>query len=173
MPGHVILSHGSNSGPDATKVSALAKVAERLGWTTARPDYRVADQLGYAGSVAPRLERLIAAMHAGSRPLVLAGSSMGAFVSALASLRVPCDGVFLMALPTAIPGYAEPLGCAQGLRSMLVHGYHDEVCPADAALAFARGQSMPALLLADGHRLADQLDTLEHQFRLFLQQWAD
>ena len=40
--GHVILSHGLESGPEATKVSALAKVAEQLGWTHERPDYRFA-----------------------------------------------------------------------------------------------------------------------------------
>ena len=39
MRGHCILSHGFESGPDATKVTALADVAERLGWTHERPDY--------------------------------------------------------------------------------------------------------------------------------------
>ena len=49
MRGHIILSHGSDSGPDATKVSVLAALAESLGWTTVRPDYREDDALGYAG----------------------------------------------------------------------------------------------------------------------------
>ena len=31
MIGHCILSHGFESGPDATKVTALAEAAERLG----------------------------------------------------------------------------------------------------------------------------------------------
>ena len=31
MKGHCILSHGFESGPDATKVTALAEAAERLG----------------------------------------------------------------------------------------------------------------------------------------------
>ena len=39
MIGHCILSHGFESGPDATKVTALADAAERLGWTHERPDY--------------------------------------------------------------------------------------------------------------------------------------
>ena len=37
--GHCILSHGFESGPDATKVKALAIAAEALGWTCERPDY--------------------------------------------------------------------------------------------------------------------------------------
>ena len=34
MRGHCILSHGFESGPDATKVTALADVAERLGFAS-------------------------------------------------------------------------------------------------------------------------------------------
>ncbi|HJU40066.1 MAG TPA: alpha/beta hydrolase, partial [Tahibacter sp.] len=55
MKGHVILSHGSDSGPDATKVSALAAVAERCGWRTSRPDYRDLDARGTTACVAPRV----------------------------------------------------------------------------------------------------------------------
>ncbi|HTH67720.1 MAG TPA: alpha/beta hydrolase, partial [Rhodanobacter sp.] len=58
MRGQVILSHGSDSSPDATKVSALAALAESLGWRTQRPDYDSDDARGHAGSVAPRIARL-------------------------------------------------------------------------------------------------------------------
>ena len=63
MPGTVILSHGSDSGPDATKVSALSTVAEQLGWRALRPDYRDEDKLGHAGSVQPRVQKLVATAH--------------------------------------------------------------------------------------------------------------
>lgn len=33
MTGHVIISHGLESGPDASKAAALARVAGQLGWT--------------------------------------------------------------------------------------------------------------------------------------------
>jgi predicted alpha/beta-hydrolase family hydrolase len=168
MRGHVILSHGSDSGPEATKVSALARVAEALGWTTSRPDYREEDRLGYAGCVPQRLARLVEAMQGQPRPLVLAGSSMGAFVSGLASLRAPCDGLFLIALPIDIPGCPQRFHVAPGVPGMLVHGYRDELCPVDAAVAFTRTRGMPALLLDDDHRLANHVDVLERQFELFL-----
>lgn len=173
MPGHVILSHGSNSGPDATKVGALARVARELGWSTENPDYRAADALGYAAAAPARVAQLVGSMRAAPRrPLVLAGSSMGAFVSGLASLQVPCDGLFLMALPIAIPGCPQ-FDAAAGVRGMLVHGYRDEMCPVEAAAAFARERGMPALLVDDGHRLAGQLETLERQFALFLRAYPD
>lgn len=169
MPGHVILSHGSNSSPEATKVSALARVAEALGWTTFRPDYREDDARGYAGAVLPRVARLVTAMREAPRPLVLAGSSMGAFVSGLASLEAPCNGLFLMALPIGMPGGPASFDAARGLPGMLVHGWHDELCPVDAAIAFARGYGMPALLVDDDHRLANHVAVLERQFAWFLQ----
>lgn len=172
MRGHVILSHGSGSGPEATKVSALARAAEALGWTTFRPDYRDCDTLGYAGSVPPRVARLLAAMHEARRPLVLAGSSMGAYVSGLASLQVACEGLFLIALPVGLPEAAAHFDARRGVPAMLVHGYHDELCPMDAALAFARERGVPALLLDDGHRLEDHVEAIARQFTLFLQSVA-
>lgn len=173
MPGHVILSHGSDSGPDATKVSALGRVAESCGWSTVRPDYRADDALGYAGSIPPRVARLLTSMRESPHPLVLAGSSMGAFTSGLASLEVPCDGLFLIALPMDIPGYARRFEAAPGVPGMLVHGYRDELCPLDAALAFARACGMPALLLDDDHRLSGHVPVIERQFGLFLDAFAD
>lgn len=172
MAGHIILSHGSDSGPGATKVSALAGVAETLGWSTERPDYGDCDALGFAGSVTPRIERLVGHMRASATPPVLVGSSMGAFVSGLASLEAPCAGLFLLALPTEIPDYLATFDMARDVPSMLIHGFEDDVCPMDAALSFARQRGMPTLLLADGHRLADHVDVVMAQFRLFLERIA-
>ena len=172
MPGQVILSHGSDSGPDATKVSALARVAEALGWSTQRPDYRADDAAGYAGSVSARVARLVDAMRHASPPLVLAGSSMGAFVSGLASMDVECDGLFLIALPTAIPECPRRFDLRPGIETMLVHGYRDELCPVDDALAFARARAIPALMLDGDHRLSNHVAMIERQFRLFLESVA-
>lgn len=170
MPGHIILSHGSDSSPQATKVSALARTAEVLGWSTERPDYGDCDARGLAGSVMPRIERLVGCMQAAKAPPLLVGSSMGAFVSGLASLRAPCAGLFLMALPTAIPGHGEPFDMARDVPSMLVHGHADDVCPPEPVLAFARARGVPCLMVADSHRLAGHLETVTGQFRLFLGQ---
>lgn len=168
MPGHVILSHGSNSGPEATKVSALARVAEGLGWGTSRPDYRPDDAFGYAEAARRRIARLTAVMRTAPRPLVLAGSSMGAFVSGPASLEAPCDALFLMALPVALPDFPRRFDTARGIRGMLVHGYRDELCPVAAALEVARARGFTALLLDDDHRLSAHVDLIACQFALFL-----
>lgn len=172
MRGHIILSHGSDSGPDATKVSALAATAERLGWTTHRPDYRDDDLKGHAGSIEPRLARLAAAIKASPVPPVLVGSSMGAFVSGLASLDAPVAGLFLLALPAEIPGYPRAFSAKADVPAFLVHGYADDVCPVEGAIAFARGQGAPLLLVQDDHRLSDTLGDIDAEFRRFLDSLA-
>src|SRR5690606_35252437 len=89
MRGHCILSHGFESGPDATKVTALAAVAQRHGWSHERPDYTDLDarrEAGALGDVPARLQRLLGLARAAAAdgPVLLAGSSLGAWISARA-----------------------------------------------------------------------------------------
>jgi predicted alpha/beta-hydrolase family hydrolase len=168
MRGTILLSHGSGSSPEAAKVSALAALAEAHGWRTQRPDYRDDDARGHAASVAPRLARLNAAIVACEAPPVLVGSSMGAFVSALASLEHPVAGLFLMATPPAIPGVDTALDVRQAVPTLLIHGWRDEVCPLDGIHAFAAHRQLPLLVLDDDHRLSGSLPMVERQFALFL-----
>ena len=172
MSGHIILSHGSDSSPRATKVSALAEAAEALGWSTERPDYADCDARGLAGCVRPRVQQLAGCMARAKAPPVLVGSSMGAFVSGLASMQLPCAGLFLLATPAEIPGCGETFDMARGVPTMLIHGHADEVCPSAPVLAFARERGVPCLMVADGHRLAGHVDMIVGQFRLFLEQCA-
>jgi predicted alpha/beta-hydrolase family hydrolase len=172
MPGHVILSHGSDASPDATKVSVLAKIAESMGWTAERPDYRPDDALGHAGSVAPRIARLHERIAASRVPPVLVGSSMGAFVSGLASLEQPVAGLFLVATPPLIPGSDLAFDVREEVPTLLVHGWRDDICPLDEVYEFARRRSLPLLVLDDDHRLGAHVDELGRQFGFFLEQWA-
>ena len=160
MIGHCILSHGFESGPDATKVTALAEAAERLGWSHERPDYTDLDakrEAGELGDVPARLQRLIGlARDAASRgPLVLAGSSLGAWISGAASLQLPVKGLFLMAPPIAMHG-AFPLDAAR-VPTSIIHGWHDELIPAAEVVEWARDRDARLLLVDDSHRLSDHV----------------
>jgi len=170
MRPQIILSHGSASSPQATKVGALAALAEARGWVTQRPDYRDDDARGHLGSVAPRIARLRATIEALDAPPVLVGSSMGAFVSALVSLDVPVAGLLLLATPAAIPGYGRPLEARRGVPCMLVHGWRDEVCPVAATHEFAARWRLPLLLVDDNHRLGASMAVVAAQFQLLLDQ---
>ena len=167
MKGHVIISHGLQSSPDATKATAIAKVAQSIGWTTEIPDYRDLDAASELGDVLSRIERLRAL--AGQRtPLVLAGSSMGAFISARVSLAVDVQGLFLMAPPTQLKGYDMLLEAAP-VPTCIVHGWHDELIPAGEVVRWAQARSDHLVLVNDSHRLADHVAFCATQFGRFVQ----
>ncbi len=170
--GHCILSHGFESGPDATKVTALADVAGRLGWSHERPDFTDLDAcsaVSRVGDVPARLQRLvILAQAAASRgPVVLAGSSLGAYISAIASLQVPVHGLFLMVPPTTM-GPMPALDAAP-IPTSVVHAWHDELIPATEVIAWARARSASLLLVDDGHRLANHVEASARAFEALLQ----
>ena len=172
MKGHCILSHGFESGPDATKVTALAEAAERLGWTHERPDYTDLDarrEVSELGDVPARLQRLLqlAQVAAARGPLVLAGSSLGAWISAQASLQVPLRGLFLMA-PPIWPGERHAMQAAEVPVSIL-HGWHDELIPAQQVVDWARGRNARLLLVDDSHRLSGHVAASADAFGALLQ----
>lgn len=157
MRGHCILSHGFESGPDATKVTALAEVAERHGWTHERPDYTDLDAqhaVGPLGDVPARLARLRALADAAAArgPLVLAGSSLGAYISAQVAREVPVRALFLMAPPLLMG----PLPALEVPRVpvSIIHGWDDELIPAMAVADWAHARRARLLLVDDSHRLA-------------------
>jgi alpha/beta superfamily hydrolase len=171
MKGHCILSHGLDSSPRATKVSAMARTAEALGWSTERPDYSDIDAAGNVSDIALRLRRLLERCAAAPRPLVLAGSSMGAFISGLASLEARCAGLFLLAPPIHIDGYPRSLGAAVQ-PTFIVHGWHDELIPAGDVVRWAQRRHDPLLLVDDAHRLERHVDFVADQFGRFLETLA-
>lgn len=172
MKGHVIISHGLDSSPAATKATALSKVAETLGWTHLRPDYRDLDAIGRLGDVNSRIARLRQIAQDVDGPLVLAGSSMGAFISARVSLDVPVLGLFLMAVPFELrEGYGMTLDAAK-VPTWIVHGWDDELIPVNGLVQWAQPRRDRLLLVDDSHRLARHVQFCAEEFGRFLQSLA-
>ena len=172
MIGHCILSHGFESGPDATKVTALADAAERLGWTHERPDFTDLDarrEVSELGDVPARLQRLLALAQAAAArgPLVLAGSSLGAWISGQVSVDLPVKGLFLMAPPVVMQGAPPMPGAA--VPTSIIHGWHDELIPAQQVVDWAQARNARLLLVDDSHRLSDHVDASADAFAAFLQ----
>jgi hypothetical protein len=172
VSGHVIISHGLESGPEATKAAALARMAGQLGWTHERPDYRDLDVLGPLGDVAGRILRLGARAHlCERRPLVLAGSSMGAFVSAHVSREVHVDGLFLMAPPVALEVEPRYLKAAM-VPTRIVQGWVHHLPPAVAVGGGPPRRQDTLVLVPDSHRLAAHVEFCAEEFGRFLQMLA-
>ncbi len=95
----VVFAHGKESGPWGAKIQHLAGIAEACGFVVESPDYQGIDD------PRERVAHLLEIKPAG-RPLVLVGSSMGAYVSAMACAALAPDALLLMAPAlylTAIP----------------------------------------------------------------------
>lgn len=162
MRGLVIFSHGKESGPWGTKITALASVARNHGFAV--------ESIDYTGIADPedRLSRLIERC-GGETELVLVGSSMGGYVASVASRSVNPAGLFLMAPAVNLPGYAEPDPAPRAKKTFIVHGWNDEVIPTENVVRFAR-RNRAQLFLVDGdHGLAAQLPFIEELFSLFLE----
>lgn len=156
MKPQVFFAHGKESGPWGSKIRHLAGIAAELGFAV--------DSLNYQGIDAPdeRVAHLLAHQPAGA-PLVLVGSSMGGYVSAMACAELAPDALLLMAPALYLDGYpGEPAGCPND--TVVVHGWHDEIVPVDSSLTFARTRSAELHLVADGHRLAESLDFIGQCF---------
>jgi predicted alpha/beta-hydrolase family hydrolase len=169
--GHCILVHGFESGPDATKVTALAAVAQRLGWSCERPDFTDLDAMrdvSALGDVAARSRRLLELARAAAEhgPLVLAGSSLGAWIAGRVSLQVPVAGLFLMAPPIVLDA-AHPLAAAQ-VPTAIIHGWDDELIPAADVVDWARSRRARLLLVDDSHRLSAHVDASADAFATLL-----
>ncbi len=149
----------------------MARAAEAVGWSTERPDFSDIDAGGNIGDIALRLQRLVERCQSAPRPLVLAGSSMGAFISGLASLQIRCAGLFLLAPPVVLDGFSRRLSAAVQ-PTVVVHGWHDELIPAGDVVRWAQRRHDRLILLDDNHRLEAHVDYIADEFARFLQSLA-
>lgn len=153
-------AHGKESGPWGRKIQALSVVAEDCGFKVESPDYRFSHdpdaRVQHLLELAPRADCL-----------VLAGSSMGGYVSTIASQTLMPDGLFLLAPAVYMPGYDADPSPRAGLIE-IVHGWDDDVIPVDHAIRLAREQRARLHLLDSAHTLNDRIPVLETLFRHFL-----
>lgn len=157
----VIFSHGRESGPWGTKIRSLADIAEQMGCQISSIDY--------SSTLDPekRVEMLTEVLQSEGPEVLLVGSSMGGYVSLVTALKKPVKGIFLLAPAVAMPGYAVqeyPVACPV----TCVHGWQDEIIPAENVLNFARQKNATLHLIPGDHRLNDSLKAVGVVFRQFL-----
>ena len=161
----VVFAHGKESGPWGTKITRLAEVAKRCDYAVISPDY------SHSHDPHQRLRELHALAPQAGHSLVLAGSSMGGYVSAMACAQLRPQALFLMAPALYFPGWdEEPEGIPA--LSCVVHGWRDDVVPVERGLRFAQRHRAALHLLDSDHGLNDQLDTLSLLFEQLLRRAA-
>ncbi len=159
---NVVFSHGQESGPWGTKISALAETAKATGARVDSIDYR-----GIADPTA-RTDKLIAVLKEQAGPLVLVGSSMGGHVAASAALALQPAGVFLLAPAFYMPGFEGLTPAPADCPMSIVHGWKDTVVPPQNSVRFAEVAHCDLHLIDSDHRLTDALDKINVLFEAFL-----
>ena len=158
----VVFSHGKESGPWGSKITAMAAVARDLHVGVESVDYRGMDD------PARRVEKLIAVCRELPGPIVLVGSSMGGHVAAAAASAVPAAALFLLAPAFYMPGWEQYTPQDVAVPSAIVHGWHDDIVPVENSIRWAREHQAALHVLNSGHRLEDQIDAITSLLRAFL-----
>jgi dienelactone hydrolase len=161
----VCFAHGKLSTPKSGKVKHLSSIARDYGHRVLVPDY--------SGTMDPeeRLQMLCEMLEAeASDDIILVGSSMGGFISTVAATRFKVRGLFLMAPALYRPHYPQYDYNVQAESVTVIHGWHDDVVPPEAAIKFAGSGNYPLHMLPDGHSLGDSLGVIGGYFRLMLKE---
>jgi len=159
---HVIFSHGKESGPWGSKIKTLAAIATKRGHTVDSIDYTGIDNAD------ERVKKLNAVLKDVSSPVILVGSSMGGYVSLVASESYQCKGVFLMAPALYITGYLQQTYSPMPCSICVVHGLNDEVIPYKHSTRFASNTECKLHLIEGDHRLNTSLTKVCDIFENFL-----
>jgi len=167
----VVFSHGKESGPWGSKITAMAEVARGLDFDVVSVDYRGMDD------PAVRVRALIQTLagrsaSASGTARVLVGSSMGGYVSAAAAATVRPRALFLLAPAFYMTGFEQYTPQDVPAPTTIVHGWHDDVVPVENSVRWAREHRSTLHVLDSNHRLEDQIDAICILLREFLRSHA-
>lgn len=101
-------------------------------------------------------------------PIILAGSSMGGYVSTVVSSLIPCTGLFLIAPALYMPNYSVQSYQCNAEAVYLRHGWNDDIIPVEHSIRFAREMKCDLKLVNDNHRMSASLLDLRNDFTNFL-----
>ncbi|MDF0534686.1 alpha/beta hydrolase [Shewanella sp. A32] len=157
----VYFSHGKESGPWGSKIKRLANIASDQGYGV--------DSIDYSDILDPdlRVERLLNILNREKGDFLLVGSSMGGYVSLVASEQVNAKGIFLLAPALFVPGYKQQ-AYSKNTYIEIVHGWSDDVIPPDNSIKFARSTDCTLHLISGDHRLNSSIEVVEKLFENFL-----
>lgn len=161
----IVYNHGKDSIPWGEKALALKAVGERLGYTFISPDYRPGND------PEARVKYLLSLDLGNYDHLVLVGSSMGGYVSVLASEVLKPQGLFLIAPAFYLPGYARTEFNPSTPRIEVYHGWQDEIVPPQNVWRFCQIHRARLHMHDDDHRLLASLPTMSAGFEQFLREF--
>jgi alpha/beta superfamily hydrolase len=157
----VYFAHGKESGPWGTKIQALAGIARGKGCAVESPDYSTTQD------PQKRVEMLLALKPAAGT-LILVGSSMGGYVSAVASRTLKPRGLFLLAPAFYSKRYPVQSPRPAAAYTEIIHGWSDDVVPVANSVKYAGKYQVTLHIVDSDHRLTSAMDQIVDLFSMFL-----
>jgi acetyl esterase/lipase len=168
----VVFSHGRESGPWGSKISALADLARSEGAEVLSVDYREdrssAPDDDITDEARRRITRLLSTTLPPNRQLILVGSSLGGYVSVAAAAPLGAAGLFLLAPALSIADLPPLPPISPTCVVEVVHGWSDDVIPWHHSAEFCKRQNCALHLVPGDHRLNDALPMIAPLFVNFL-----
>ncbi len=160
----IYFSHGKESGPWGTKIKRLAKIAGGMGCAV--------ESIDYTDLMDPdqRVERLLEVLAREEDSFVLVGSSMGGYVSLVASETMHAKAIFLMAPALYMPGWSKQEYPSHSPHIEIVHGWADDVIPAEHSIRYAKEADCALHMISGDHALNSSIETVASLFVRFLEQ---
>lgn len=153
---HIVFSHGKESGPWGSKIKSMVEQAKQYGEI---------HSVDYQDLISPddRVDRLVKHLESLKGDIILVGSSMGGYVSTVASSKVDVVGLMLLAPAFYLGDYSiqEPITACQNIS--IIHGWNDDVVPYENSVRFALQLKAELKLVNDGHRLANSQNVLNSE----------
>ncbi len=161
---YVCFSHGKESGPWGSKIRAMADLARARGHQVDSVDYQGIDD------VDARVAKLVEHCRTVALPLVLVGSSMGAYVATAASAQLRPRALFLLAPAFHLPSHGLGAPPPHADSVTIVHGWNDDVVPAENSVRFASAHRCTLHLVDGDHRLKENIDDVNEFLAMVLRE---
>ncbi len=155
---HIIFSHGKESAPWGSKITQMVEHAGSLGsYTIHSIDYQDLT------TAKQRIERLVNYAQELKGEIIFVGSSMGGYVSTVASNQIPITGLLLLAPAFYLKGYEVKEPNTPCKNTIIIHGWNDDIVPYQNSLKFAKQHKAKLVLVNDGHRLSQSEKELNQE----------
>ena len=158
----VIFSHGLEGSPLGSKAKVIKEIckANNVEFTTIDyKDCKTANE---------RVALLESNIKNNSNVLILVGSSMGGYVSAVCSSKYESLGLFLIAPALYLTGYEVQEYKSKSQIINVRHGWDDDIIPVDNSIKFCKIHNCNLTIDYDDHRMSKTRKELAIHFTNFL-----
>ncbi|MDA8693288.1 hypothetical protein N9L92_04430 [Saprospiraceae bacterium] len=158
----VIFSHGKEGSPYGSKSKIIEEVTNNFNMRFTTVDYTECKDVN------ERVAKLNKIVSNNQNDLILVGSSMGGYVSAVCSNKYKTSGLFLIAPALYLEGYKIQEYKSKAKNIAVRHGWADDIIPIENSFKFSKIHNCNLTIDYDDHRMSKTRIELAIHFANFL-----